>query len=306
LQAVGSFSNERHDVLMTKMIIKITMKNLIYYLCIMTGVVIVATSCKDDDDDSVIQPEPDFLLTRIEQNGVTRAEFSYDTDGKITRLNYYTNGELASYSLYEYNDQGPREVRRYQKNHSLDYKYVFTLDNFGRVIKSEHYTAQSDFEEVSSLSTFNYDPSGQLITKQFSSAGEPVYYREEFTYGASHHPVKMKKTHYPNQANEYVAGLTEYTFSEKTIYDHWKDYVFLLSISGFDSFIWEMFNSGTHFKAWYDDGEVNVWSQTDATEREYNSNGYLIRQVLTRQSLSNPALPPTVTEMTYEYTEFNE
>jgi hypothetical protein len=280
------------------------MNKLIYYLWIMAGSVIMAMSC--NDNSSTIQPKPDLLLTKIEQNGVTLLEFAYDTEATLVRTNFYYSGEIFSYTLYDYNEDGVQESRHYlADDDAVNGKTVFTLDNFGRIKKVENYDKQSNFKEVASLATFNYDPSDRLVKKQLSTAGEPVHSVEEFTYGAAHHPLKEQTTFYPNQPNEYVFGLTEYTLGDRTLYSHWEPYIVLLIVSGFDQVIWEMFNTSVHHKGWYEDGDVAGESQTDASEREFNPSGYLTRQILTQQSPFNPGIT-NVREMTYEYTEINE
>jgi hypothetical protein len=275
----------------------VNMKKLIYSLSILTFAVVM--SCNDDDEVA-----RDLLLTRITENGVTTIELFYDLGRKLTRTNIYSTGDLFAYMLYEYNEDGIAEARQYYAaGHQVALKAVFTLDSFGRVNKIEYYSSPSDFEEVVGIHTFSYDPSGQLKSKRMHVPNNTNSdYREDYTYDAAGNRINAKRLFNPSKSNEYVISDTESTPGEKALPEHWNSYVFLLDITGFDDHIWEMVNISSHRKSWNSDGDMTSDWRADATERVFNNDGYLTRQVVTRMVLLNPS-PNTVTELTYEYTE---
>ena len=250
------------------------MKKLLSNLCMMT-LFIVATSCNDDD----VPVTRELLLTRVERNGITLLDFIFDTEKKLTRINTYLNGgEPGAYYWFEYDDEGIAELLKHDVNHSIDYKIVCTRDNFGRVIKGESYFPQSDFKVVNSLLSLSYDASDQLAKRQFTTGSNPVLYADEFTYGVKNHLTKRIRTYYPNQAGEFVGVQDDYTPGDKSIYGHWNNLVSALRIVGLDGYIWEILNTRNHHTNWNEDGEITFDTQTEASERQYNADGYLIRR----------------------------
>ncbi|HEY3429667.1 MAG TPA: hypothetical protein VGK39_03250 [Cyclobacteriaceae bacterium] len=273
------------------------MKKLIYALCQAICIVLLATSCSNDDN-----PPPKLLLTSITSDGLPLVELTYDSERKLRKVDYYDeDGALTGYVLYEYNEDDIQELLRYNEDHDLVVRSVFTLDNAGRVIKTEDYTAFSDFENVTSTTIFTYDPSGRLKSKAFGTFFYPEYTFEEFTYDNKGRLIKSLVTAYPNQPLEYTSVQTDFT-PRKKMYAHWADYVFLLALSDLDLYVKELFNNTTHEKTWDEDGEIESEYDTDATDKQFNSDGYLIKQFLTRKSLLETE-PDVVREMTYEYTE---
>jgi hypothetical protein len=272
------------------------MKKLIFYGCLMTGMVMLATSCKDDD-----APAPQLLLTSVSRDGLPVIELTYDSEGNLRQTDLYADGDLVSYVLYDYDGQEITEVHRYDEDHDLVIRTKLTLDNAGRIIKSEDYTAFTDFKSVSATTTFTYDAAGMLKSVSYGTLYDPELSREEYTYDGSNRLIKRDVTKFPNQPEEHTSDQIDFT-PHKTLYPHWARYVFLLSLSNADVYLEEIFNSNTHQKSWDDDGEVESEYTTEATDKQFNSDGYLIRQFLTRTSL-HANEPDEVREMTYGYTE---
>lgn len=263
---------------------------------------IVFWSC-NDDDVTPADKEAGAFLSRISRDGVTQLDLLYDIQKKLYRVNDYFNGTLDSYNLYEYGNDGIIEMRRYDSyNHTLEYRTVFTLDNFGRVIKGENYSP-ADFSTISSVNEFDYNPSGQLITRGFRSFGQPLFYLEEYTYDNESNLITLQRTLYPNQPGEYVTYQIGYTPDIRSMPDHWNDYVFILGISGLDDGIREMFTTGSSFQSWDNDGEPFSDYSYEASGTAFDGDGRLVRQVLTRKNILKPENPDVASEMTYEYVE---
>jgi hypothetical protein len=261
----------------------------------------VLSSC-DDDDDEPVEPakEQTTLLTRISRNGVTQLELFYDIDSRLYRINYYFGGTFSSYNLYEYSDDGLKELRRYTADHALEYQSVFTLDNFGRIIKGEN-SSGPDFDKISSVNQFKYNTSGQVTRKDFGNPGDPVYSREEYTYDDQNNLIKVEKTLHPTQPDIYVSYQIDYTPGDNAIPAVWENYVFVLGLSGLDEGVRNLFNDSSHFKAWNDEQETTSESNTESSGRVFDDNGNLTRQVLTRKNILNPQNADIVSEMTYDY-----
>ncbi len=275
------------------------MKRRSVILCLITCIAFAA--CNNDEVAPADGLIVNSLLTRISRNGLTHIELFYDIDKRLNRLNYYFGGTFSSYNLYEYSSEGIKELRRYKAdNHALDYKSVFTLDNFGRVIKSENY-GSPDFNKITSMSEFDYNTSGQLIRKEFRVSGQPIYLLEEYFYDDQNNLIMLQSTLYPNQKQEYINYRADYTPSRKSIPEHWGYYVFLLELSGLDEWIRDMFNAGSITKSWNVNKDLISELSFEASGEEFNSNTDLIRQLWTRKNILKPEIADDVSEMTYEY-----
>ena len=268
---------------------------------VMTLTVITTTSCKDDNEMAGVDLKPDFLLRKISYNGTPRYEFIYDTEGRLIRLNNY--GFFEGYILYEYNKQGTIESRKYlASNEKLDDRILFKLDDQSRIIEIEDYTAQSDFEEVSARSTFEYDASGRLVSKLYGAPGQPALYLEEYTFDAANRLIQMQRTQHPDQAEEYVIFRDEFSPGNIPVYSHWNNLVLLLSAFQADGNIWEMFSQVIQRTTWDDDGEIVGSRRTETYDHEFNADGYLIKQKLSIEYLTSPGAQ-TIYDMAYEYTD---
>lgn len=263
--------------------------------------VITVVACSDDEVTPTESNEA--FVTRISEDGVTDLELYYDINKNLYRVNYYSGGTLSSYTIYDYDTKGIKESRRYNADdHSLDYRTVFNLDNFGRVIKGENYSSP-DFDAVGSLSEFGYNTSGQLITREFRSAGQPVYYRDEFAYDDQGNLVTQQRTTYPGQTGEYKSALYEYTPGGTSIPEHWQMPIFLLGVSGLDERIRYMFNTNIVVNLWNADQELYIDLSYAISGHEFGGDGNLTRLVMTRKNLLSPENPDIVWEMSYEYVE---
>lgn len=263
--------------------------------------VFVLVACSDDE---VTPDEPnDAFITRISVDGVTDLELYYDIHKNLYRMNYYSGGTLSSYTIYDYDTKGIKESRRYDADdHSLDYRTVFTLDNFGRVINGENYSLP-DFGVVGSISEFGYNTSGQLITREFRSAGKPVYYLDEFAYDDKGNLVTQERTTYPGQTGEYKSALYEYTPGDISIPEHWRMPIFLLGVSSIDQGIRYIFNTNMIVSLWNADQELYLDGSYAISGDEFGADGNVTRLVVTRKNLLSPENPDVVWEVSYEYVE---
>ena len=277
------------------------MKRILVILRMIGCLAILLISCNDDDNEPIDPTEEQYaLLTKISRNGLNQLELFYDNYRRLYRINYYFGGNLSSYNLYEYSDEGIKELRRYKADHALDYQSVFTLDNFGRIIKSENYSGP-DFDKINSVVQFHYNSSDQLIRRDFSSAGNPVYSRLAYTYDDQNNLIKIQNTLYPAQPEEYVSYQIDYTPGENPIPAEWENYIFILGLSSLDEGVRNVFNDGSHFKAWNEEEETTSESSIGPSERIFDDNGNLTRQVLTTKNILKPQNADVVSEMTYEY-----
>src|SRR5690606_39318632 len=89
---------------------------------------IVLVSC-NDDDPAPVQTD-DALLTRISADGITELELFYDIHKNVYRLEHYSGGNLSSYTLYDYDEKGLKESRRYNAaNHERSEEHTSELQS---------------------------------------------------------------------------------------------------------------------------------------------------------------------------------
>src|SRR5688572_1502695 len=197
------------------------------------SIVVLTISCNDADVAPATEPY-NGLLTRVSRNGITTIELHYDIDRKLYRVDFYYLGNPASYIIYEYDAKGLKEVRKYETiDLEPSYRIVFTLDNFGKAIKADHYF-KPQLDKVAVTVELNYNVSGQLISKELKEPGEPIYTRETFSYDANNNLIGENKRYHPDQEEEYLASVYEYTPGDQSIPDAWQNYVFALAGFGFD------------------------------------------------------------------------
>lgn len=264
-----------------------------------TCLIFAFASCNNDE---VTPGETDnALLTRISMDGITQMELFYDIDENLYRMDYYFGGALSYYTFYDYNELGIKESRRYDAgDHSLEYRRILTLDNFGRIVKSENYSSP-DLSKVASITEFGYNTTGQLITDEFRVSGQAVYSLEEFGYDDQGNLITRTGTFYPGQEGEYMGYHYEYVPGSWSIPDHWRTYLPILGMSGSDGSIRDMSYSGYVGKSWNSDQELSTELSYETSGHEFNSDGNVTRLILTRKNIKYPENPDLAWEMTYEY-----
>ena len=264
------------------------------------SIALLSISC--EDDDTTVAPEPhNALLTRVSRNGNTTVELHYDVEKNLYRVDYYYMGDPASYIIYEYDEKGLKELRKYEAiDLQPSYRIVFSLDNFGKAIKADHYF-KPQLDQVKVTIEYDYNSSGQLIAQDLGSPGEPLYSREEYTYDTNNKLRRVETTYHPGQDEEYLGSVYEYTPGDHSIPDAWQNYLFPLTAFGFDETILDMFNITTHFKAWSSSGELEYESRSEMSEQVFDEENNLTRQVVTRKNLLELENPPAVNEMVYDY-----
>jgi len=264
-------------------------------------VALLATSCNGDD----IAPSNETdsaLLTRISRNGLTQYEFFYDVRKRLYRQNIYYGGNIATYSLYEYDENGIKEMRRYiADDHSLIIRIVFTHDNFGRVIKADDYKWPEYDEDINITTEFEYDVSGRLIALDYIKVGEPTLYREEYEYDDKGSLITRRRTQNPNQADAYLQFEYNFTPTTQPLPNSWNDYAFILGVPVFQDEIRNMLHSQVHAKHWNDESVVSNETRLEFSGQEFDEAGNLVYQVISQKHLLHPENPDTVYEMAYDY-----
>jgi hypothetical protein len=229
-------------------------------------------------------------------------EFSYDMKGRLYRLNNLnsTSGALVSYVLYEYDENGLVESRRYSADtHSLNLRTVYTVNAFGRVTKGENYLSPDFFGEAVNHREYEYNVSGQLIAKRLRTEGEPISYIEEYTYDEKGNIIKLEGTYNPTQKDESFGVIEEYVPRDQSLPILWQNYVLILDLSGPAHEIRNMFNSNVHQTNWNKTGTTSE-NRSEFSGHVLDDDGNLTYQLITRKNIL-PENPDVISEMTYDY-----
>ena len=265
---------------------------------------LLSISCSDDN----VTPagKESALVTRISSDGLTSLELLYDLTKRLVRINQYNKGNYNSYSFYEYTEDGLKERRRYDADdNNLNYRTVFTLDNAGRVIKQENYTKPDFFDDHISTVEYQYNSSGQLSTRNSTSSGLGISFRDEFAYDDKGNLLTIKRRFYPDEEGEFVGNQSDYTPGALSIPEEWKPYAFVLGTSGVDDDITNMFITDFHNKSWNSSGVLVSETSLETSGQEFDDDGNLIHQVTTAKNILKPENADVVHDMTYEYKKEN-
>lgn len=277
---------------------KRVMKKIVFILLLS----IVSASCNDDD---VVPSEPkNAFVTRISYNGMTELELSYDIQKRLSRVNYFNGGVFQIYTLFEYDENGLREMRRYvAEDHTLFGRTVFTHDNLGRISKGANYSAPGFMDEIHSNTEFVYNTSGQLIARVLRPIGEPIFYRDDFTYDDKGNIITEQRTYDPTNEEESSGTRHEYIPGDKTIPDGWKDIVLILDTTGYSDYVRNIFNSNDHQTTWYEDKVIfSEWS-IEYSDKVFDDDGNLTSMIATRKNIKKPENPNIVVPISYDYVE---
>jgi len=265
-------------------------------------VALIAIPCNGDPMARPSIENDSTPVARISRNGVTQYEFFYDVGKRLLRQNIYHGGDIATYAIYEYSENGIEEMRRYTAHdHALIVRIVFTHDNLGRVIKAHDYKWPEYDEDINITTEFKYDVSGRLIAIDYTKVGEPTLYREEYKYDDKGNLITRRRTQNPNQADEYLQFEYNFTPTIQPLPNSWTYYAFILGIPVFQDDLRNMFHSQVHAKHWNDEGAVSNETRLEFSGQVFDGDGNLVYQAITQKNLLHPENPDNVYEMDYDY-----
>jgi len=266
---------------------------------------ILSLSCNDDGVAPSSEPKKTFV-TRVSYNGLNELELFYDIKGKLSRVNYYNGGALQTYTLYEYDEEGLKETRRFvEDDHSLSLRRIFTRDNFGRVIKAAYYSPPDFLDEPFGHMVLEYNTSGQLIARKYTPIDEPTFYRDDFTYDDKGNIITDQRTFHPTDEEKSSGTKYEYTPGDRSIPAGWKDILLALEISDLGDYLRTMFNSYAHQKTWNSDKVIVSEFSFEYSGKVFDDDGNLTYMVQTRKNMLKPENPDTDTEISYDYVDGN-
>jgi len=261
--------------------------------------ILLSISCSEGDVTPTHEAN-DALLTKVSRNGITNIELQYDIDRNLYRLDYYYLGKLTTYYIYEYDGGILRESRRYSaEDHSLEYRSVFTADNFGRIVKGENYS-KSDFNEISSINVFEYTSTGLLKSKELIFAEIAISHVEEFSYDNQDNLSGVERI-LNDSGQEYTSLEITYSPAEQPIPADWQNYILILRLSGDHENILHMFNTSTRYRTYSPNKAIIGEYDYKTSGHLFNDEGNLTQVTITKKNILSPQTPDEVFDLNYEF-----
>jgi YD repeat-containing protein len=103
-------------------------------------------------------------LIKYSSDSTTEYRYSYNSDGKIEKVETVKNGVVQSFLRYEYNAHGDR-IYTYENNEdNPQWYYIYEYDANGNVLKKEEYENHKPYEdELTFTEIFKYDEQNRVI-----------------------------------------------------------------------------------------------------------------------------------------------
>jgi hypothetical protein len=264
-------------------------------------IILVAASvaaCKKDGSGS---GGGKLLLSKIIFNGLLHKEYTYNTDGKIIRIdNYLTGGgqsTLSSYWLYQYNNEGRiSESVFYLDDHVAISKDVYSYSAQGKLTRLDEavsYDSDKDLNVVDFFSVFNYNGSGQLTKMTRRENNYTMDYYTDYTYDDKGYLATYESWHL-DDGDMVLKQKTEINAGTKPMPDHWK----ALLLTPTDLELYKLYITGYKYTSYWSGPAGNV-SNTSYLNRQYNDQGYVIKETWKSESFGTV----NENELTYEYVQ---
>lgn len=264
------------------------------YFCAL--LIVAAFSCKKEGSGN---GSGKLLLSKIYMNDLLQEDYTYSTEGKLIRVNYYLSGggvsTLSTYRIYDYNSDGTvKELLHYSKDHYAVTRRVFTYNadkKVSRIDEASIFTGTDDLDDFDYVEVYYYDTKGQLeqmakrlpnftqhsrYDYEYDDKGKLVYYEYHLMDDGA---MVMK------QKGQVEAG-------NKQLPQHWKD----LLVLPIDYSWYQLYSNKFTYTSYYSGpaGNSSVWTYLN---RQYNGQGYLISEESQLESYGAVNL----NEFRYEY-----
>lgn len=261
---------------------------------------VLVFSCKKDKDNNNKQ----LYLSKVFKDGLLEYEYFYDADKKPFRRNEYTtnNGtsSYAGFRLYDYNS-----------TKLLEAMTLFTKDNIFILKYRVQYDANKQPSRMDDLANdntvrwyhiFDYNLQGDFSKYSiYNGTTNKKTIEANFSYNDNHKLTKIIRMNYTNNpATKYDSS--NYYFNNKSLPSGWKyfeTFVFGALPNGDRTFMDMNMDSSYYY---YVDAPPST-NRATYSGKQYNSEGYLIKQHFNYKTTS--AFPPTNIDhdRTYEYIE---
>jgi hypothetical protein len=265
-------------------------KSLLFALCL-----VAFFACKKEGGSG-----KQLYLDKIFTDDLLSEEFIYSSDMKVIRKNYYGtssgSSKFSSFRVYDYEDGLISGVLQYSKDGELNDKKVIMYNNSKKISRVDYYYND---DEMDYYGVFDYD--NNQLKKMILYSANPVKKTGEWQFGwdAQNRVVSVKR-YWMSLGNLILSDSVRFSWSNKTVPEHWQFYEELMLEFPADKSIECMFADSYYY---YISGGPPITSTNTFTQKTYNGQGYLTAQQYKIEG-SNGLGPINVTyNLKYEYIE---
>ena len=256
------------------------MKNLI--LLFAAGILIL--SCKKETGGG--HPK-EVLLTEIKNDGLIENRMEYNSDNQITKIEGYnmeqTNNTAVSYVAFQYNADGQiKEYTAYGMPGNIPaQKVTVVYDSVGKLVSTSTYELGGPTPHAASFTaTFYYNAKG-LVSKSVSKNKEGKNTSQtNYSYYDEGH---LKERQSWRAEGDVLWLSSRYTFSIPNGY-HPNGMEQIRVLTGAE-FIAGLHSDAINYKFYDQNGPINREYSDIMSGREYNTDGSLKQQVVTRKKV---------------------
>jgi hypothetical protein len=266
------------------------------YLFLSTVIILFLFSCKKSGDGT----SNTLMIGEVISNGYLETEYQYSLDKKLIRNNQYgvvaSQPKLSLYVLYEYGPDDQISKRKiFSSNDTLNNWYVLSHDNAGRLTRMDWYLLGATVYEYR---IYEYDQQNRMIKYTVKNgANNATKSYMEYTYDDQGRlDLQKNYTWYTDRFK--LTQEIDYVPAGKNVYKHWQQF---MTYAG-DLQVTELTSESVHTLSYDEDGKVTADFTETATGRQYNNDGYLVKQTLTRVYVK-PANPGNVKNLEYTYVQ---
>jgi hypothetical protein len=269
------------------------MKKL-FVLFVISGLVL---SCKKETGG----PKK-VLLAEIKVDGLVERRMEYNSDNLITKIEGYvleqTNNTVQTYITFQYNSNGTiKEYTGYGMPGNIPVaKITLQYDSTGKMVSSDYYDLLSGVQNSPIwTTTFTYNNKGLVIkTSRKNKSGNLIEQINLAYYDGGH----LKERSSWKEGNGALWNSSKFTYSVPSGY-YPTGMEQLQVLEGWE-FIAGMHSDAINYRYLFPNGAIDREYSESMSGRQYNEDGTLNQQVVTRNSIT-PDLDPRSETREYKY-----
>jgi hypothetical protein len=262
---------------------------------LLAACLIVFASCKKSGDGT----SNTLMIGEVLRNSILSQKYTWSSDNQLIRYNEYSssNGQsiLFLYATSEYDADGNMKHRKiFTPNDTLNNRFEMFYDAAGRLTRVDYFFPGNTLNHYR---IYEYDAQDRIIKYTQKDKSNKAEAYNEYAYD-NEGRLTMQRRFFWNSDKWKKNYEYEYVTTGKNAYEHWEKFMQLptdLSRSEL--------NMASRHVITYDLSENESNNYIDsATEKQYNSSGYLVKQKITR-TWTKPVKPVESWEMQYNYVQ---
>jgi hypothetical protein len=241
-----------------------------------------------------------LYLSKIYTNDLLSEEYTYSSDMKVIKRNYYNTNmgvsQLGQFRVYEYSDGLISKVYQYSKEGVLYDRKDISYNDAKKISRVDYYGNNSDLDNYSTFQYYN-----NQLTKVILYSANPVKKAGEWQYNwnADNKLVSLRR-YWVSIGTMYLSDSVEFSWSNKPLPGHWQLYEQMMLEFPIDRSMECMETDSFYY---YYSGGPPIISDHTFTQKTYNNKGYLTSQQYKLQVNNGLGITTTNYNLKYEYIE---